>query len=170
MLVWKNMATTDLQHVLSIAAAVHLDFPESPAVFEERLFLFPQGCWVAVHENDNDALPYGYAITHPGIIGHPPPLDALLGSLPGNADCLYLHDVALLPAARQSGLGGALVQTARLLAQQEAMLRMALIAVNQSAPYWQQKGFLPYGAISPALQHKLTSYSDDAQYLVMDLA
>lgn len=170
MLVWKNMATTDLQHVLSIADAVHLDFPESPEIFEERLMLFPEGCWVAVREGNTQAVPYGYAITHPGIVGHPPPLDALLGGLPDNADCLYLHDVALLPAARQFGLGGALVQTARSLAQQQAMLQMALIAVNQSAPYWQQKGFLPYGAISQALQHKLTSYSEDAQYLVMDLA
>jgi GNAT superfamily N-acetyltransferase len=169
MLIWKHMTMEDLPHVLAIADVVHVAYPESSAVYEERLRLFPQGCWVAVHPDDTRVPPAGYAITHPGIVGQPPPLDSLLGTLPTQATCLYLHDVALLPAARQYGLGGALVQATHALAKKQAITQMALIAVNQSAPYWQKKGFLPYAGISPSLQHKLTSYSDDAQYLVMDV-
>ncbi len=169
MLVWKNMTVNDLQHVLSIAGIVHVDYPESFAVYEERLRLFPEGCWVAVSKDDDHAIPAGYAITHPGIIGQPPPLDTLLGQLPDKINCLYVHDVAILPTARQYGLGGALVQVAHRLAKQQAIMQMALIAVNQSAPYWYKKGFMPYQTASDALRQKLNSYSDDAQYLVMDV-
>lgn len=166
MLIWKNMTTGDLAHVLAIADVVHTDYPESPSVYEERLALFPQGCWVAVHRDDTHALPVGYAITHPGIIGMPPALDKLLGNLSVQADCLYLHDVAILPAGRASGLGSAIVNLAHSVAVRQSLQKMALIAVNQSARYWQRQGFLPYEAVSDTLQQKLTSYSKDAQYLV----
>ena len=40
----------------------------------------------------------GYCISHPGIVGQPPPLDTVLGRIDG-ADCLYIHDLCLLPVA-----------------------------------------------------------------------
>lgn len=169
MLVWKNMTDKHLVDVLSIAGHVHVDFPESPDVFAERLALFPQGCWVAVEESAAGGVACGYAITHPWRLGQPPALDTLLGTLPGNADCLYLHDVALMPEGRHAGLGGALVRQAQALAKRQAYRHMALVAVNHSAPYWQHQGFAPYEAASQALQQQLASYCDDARYLVMDV-
>ena len=58
----------------------------------------------------------GYAVSHPGRLGRPPALDSRLGELPSDADCLYLHDVALLPEARGLGLGESLVDLLRALA------------------------------------------------------
>jgi ribosomal protein S18 acetylase RimI-like enzyme len=43
------MTLADLPALLAIADVVHPDYPEDPAVFEERLALFPAGCWVLEH-------------------------------------------------------------------------------------------------------------------------
>ncbi len=40
------MLATDLPELLGVADVVHPSYPEDPAVFEERLALFPGGCWV----------------------------------------------------------------------------------------------------------------------------
>jgi ribosomal protein S18 acetylase RimI-like enzyme len=46
---WRPMKTADLPALLAIADVVHPAYPEDAAVFEERLTLFPSGCWVLEH-------------------------------------------------------------------------------------------------------------------------
>lgn len=160
---WRAMAPADLPAVAAIADAVHPLYPEPPEVPAERLALFPAGCLVAAGA-DGDRL--GYAISHPGRLGQPPALAIRLGALPANADCLYLHDVALLPRARGMGLGEAVVAHLRAMARDAGFRHLALVAVNGSAPYWHRHGFRPYAAGSDALAAKLASYGGDAAYLV----
>ncbi|MFX9570760.1 GNAT family N-acetyltransferase, partial [Acinetobacter baumannii] len=80
-------------------------FHERPEIFVERLALFPAGSLIA----DRGGQPIGYAVAHPWLRGQPPALDSLLGAIPPGADCLYLHDVAILPAARGQKLTERLV-------------------------------------------------------------
>jgi GNAT superfamily N-acetyltransferase len=161
---WRAMQESDLPAVTAIAAEVHPDYPESPAVFAERLRLFAQGCLVAV---DVNGTALGYAIAHPAVLGQPPALDSLLHDLSSQADCLYLHDVALTAATRQSGLGGALVGYIRELAIAHGFACAALMAVNNSTAYWQRRGFMPYEHADDTLAKKISSYDSDAQYLVL---
>jgi GNAT superfamily N-acetyltransferase len=161
---WRAMQESDLPAVTAIAAEVHPDYPESPAVFAERLRLFAQGCLVAV---DVNGTALGYAIAHPAVLGQPPALNSLLHDLSSQADCLYLHDVALTAATRQSGLGGALVEYIRELAIAHGFACAALMAVNNSAAYWQRRGFMPYQDANATLAKKIASYDSDAQYLVL---
>ena len=109
---WRAMTAGDLPLVERIAEVVHPDYPESGEVPAERLSLFPAGCLIA--ENGQGAV-LGYAVSHPGRLGRPPALDSLLGRISPDADCLYLHDVALLPEARGLGLGESLVDLLRAL-------------------------------------------------------
>ena len=46
---WRPMTAADLSAMLSVADIVHPNYPEDPAVFEERLALFPAGCLVLEH-------------------------------------------------------------------------------------------------------------------------
>lgn len=158
---WRPMAPADLPAVQEVAEIVHPLYPESPAVPAERLALYPAGCLVAARGGTI----LGYAISHPGLLGRPPALDVLLGTLPENADCLYLHDIALLPQAHGLGLGSALVAHLLVLAKAEGFRLLALTAVNNSAGYWQRQGFVPYQG-DAALAAKLASYGEDALYLV----
>ncbi|MBC7135627.1 GNAT family N-acetyltransferase [Oceanibaculum nanhaiense] len=158
---WRPMTPADLPAVQDVAEIVHPLYPESPAVAAERLALYPAGCLVA--ERDGRLL--GYAVSHPGLLGRPPALDVLLGSLPEAPDCLYLHDIALLPQAHGLGLGSALVAHLLRLAKAAGFPVLALTAVNNSAGYWQRRGFAPYQG-DAALAAKLASYGEDALYLV----
>jgi GNAT superfamily N-acetyltransferase len=168
------MRPSDLDEVMAIAAAVHAGFFERREVFAERLALYPQGCWLAAPADEGrsgarhsmKAAACGYAFMHPARLGHPPALDQLLHRLDPDADCLYLHDIALLPAARGAGLGRGLIELLAALMAREAHAQAALVAVHGSAPYWRSRGFHAYEAVTPDLRDKLASYSDEALYLV----
>ena len=58
---------------------------------------------------EKDGVAAGYALAHPFRFGALPALDALLHALPAGADCLYLHDIAILADARGGGAARALV-------------------------------------------------------------
>jgi GNAT superfamily N-acetyltransferase len=132
------MAPADLHGVMAVADVVHPAFPERVEVFAEKLALFPAGCLVLAEAN---AGVIGYAVSHPWPALSIPPLDDFLGSLPAPEANRYIHDVALLPAAR--GHGAASAAVARLLAgAASAGARTAsLVSVYGSAPFWRRHGF-----------------------------
>lgn len=161
-MMWRPMSARDLDAVVALADAIHLDHPERPEVFAERLRLFPSGCRVAVAAGGEAV---GYAVAHPGRLGKPPALDSLLEALPPAPDCLYVHDVALLPLARGCGLLARLLPQLLAVAQAQGLSRLALVAVNGSEPIWRRLGFVPSES---AVQSKLASYGGVASYMIRD--
>ena len=140
--VWRGMRDGDLPAVLAMAAAVHPGHPESPAVFAERLALYPAGCLVLA--GGGGAL--GYAIAHPWSRGQAVPLDVLLRALPAAPDVMYLHDLALLPAARGLGAGRAAL---RRLASLAGGMPLALVALPGTEEFWRGQGFAPVPGGAP---------------------
>lgn len=157
---WRAMEEGDLPAVNRIGDVVHVDYPEAPEVIAERLALYPAGCRLACIAGE----PVGYALMHPGRVGEAPPLDTLLGGLPADADCLYLHDIALLPAARGSGLGSAVLAEAEALARAAGFAMLALTSTPPARGYWLRQGFQPTQG-GPALQAKLASYGAGMTYM-----
>ncbi len=157
------MRAADLPAVSVLADRIHAAHPEAPAVFAERLRLFPQGCLALT----DDSTLVGYAIAHPGRLGAPPPLNTLLEELPGRADCLYLHDIALAPSVAGRGHGSSLVARMVELAIDMRLPCLALVAVGGSAPFWKRLGFRAAGDATPGA--KLASYGADAAYMVRDV-
>lgn len=157
------MATADLPAIMAVAAEVHPDYPESEAVFAERLALHPAGCLVLAGAERLG----GYVLSHPWRLGQVPALDSLLGALPDDADAYYIHDLALLPGARGGGAASACVDWLAVHARASGFVRMALVAVGNSAGFWRRQGFRE--AHDEALARKLASYDDAARYLVRDL-
>nr|WP_120007368.1 GNAT family N-acetyltransferase [Pseudoroseomonas vastitatis] len=152
------MRPADLPAVSRIAAAVHRDFPEEDAVFAERLALSPAGCLML----ERAGAAAGYAISHPWHFGPPPALNSLLGELPARPETHYLHDVALLPAARGAGAARILLGRLEVLA---GGLPLSLVAVGGTTGFWAGLGFRPRE--EPALLAKLASYGDPtARFMV----
>ncbi|MBR3194031.1 GNAT family N-acetyltransferase [Bosea sp. (in: a-proteobacteria)] len=160
---WRNMSAADLPAIMAAAAEVHPDYPEGEAVFTERLALHPAGCLVLA---GGDGIG-GYVLSHPWRFGQVPALDSLLGALPEDADIYYIHDLALLPLARGGGAASACVHRLAAHARAAGFARMALVAVGNSAGFWQRQDFRE--AHDEALARKLASYDSAARYMIRDL-
>lgn len=156
---WRPMQATDLAAVQAIAGVVHVAHPEQPAVFAERLRLAPATCLVCRGESGP---PLGYALAHPWD-GSPPALDTLLGKLPATPRLLYIHDIALLEAARGRGAAAEIVALLAAQARRERLLQLALVAVNGTHVLWRRHGFRD--TADATLSGKLATYGGDAVYM-----
>lgn len=165
---WEAMRAADLDAVLAVADVVHPAYPEDRAVLAERLALHPEGCLV-LRRADEEGSPagagaiLGYTLTHPWAADTVPPLNTLLGQLP-TAEVYYIHDLALLPAARGLKAGGAAVRRLEAHARALGLARLALVAVNNSGGFWRAQGFEQVN--TPEWAEKLASYGADAAYMV----
>lgn len=139
---WRPMRGDDLPTVVAISDTVHGDFTEPLETFADRLAHYPAGC--AIFERDGESL--GYLISHPWPRdAAPPKLAALLGAIP-SADSYYLHDIALLPAARGSGAGASATAFAVRQAKIEGCRDVRLVAIQGADSYWHSQGFAYVGA------------------------
>jgi ribosomal protein S18 acetylase RimI-like enzyme len=162
---WRAMRRKDLAAVNDLARRVHPAYPESPEVFEEKLALFPDGCFVL---QGNDASKAGYCFSHPWRRGLPPALDRLLGSLPPHPDTYFIHDVAIDDALRGQGYAALLLPVLATVAKREGITHMTLIAVSASETFWRKAGFAI--TADAALQRAARSkYSDEAEHMEMRL-
>lgn len=157
---WERMTAADVDAIVAVADVVHPAFPEDRAVLAERFALHPDGCLVL---RAQDGAVIGYTLTHPWAADTVPPLNALLGHLP-EAEVYYIHDLALLPAARGLRAGDAAVRLLEAHARALGLGKMALVAVNNSGGFWRAQGF--ERVQSPHWAQKLASYGDDAAYMV----
>lgn len=153
------MRDADLAAAHALSTIVHPGFPEDRAVFEERLALYPAGCFVL---DGADGL-CGYALSHPYVQDAAPALNTLLGALPAQCNSYYVHDIAIRPAARGRGAGEAIVSLLTARARAAGFDTICLVAVDNSAPFWQRHGFVPREV--GGLQEKLASYGEGAVYM-----
>lgn len=157
---WRTLTTLDLPALEAIASAVHPAFPEDAAVFAERQRLYPDGTRLL----EVDGVPSGYLLSHPWRFKDLPALNSLLGSIPADADTYYVHDLALLPAARGTGAAAMIVGEILRHARARGFVSVSLVAVNGSLPFWYKHGFRVVAA--PELAEKLASYEDAARFMV----
>lgn len=154
---WRAALRQDVPAISHVAAVVHPGLPERDAVFEERIRLSPDGCFVLA----DGARVLGYMLSHRWKRAAPPDLDTLLDSIPADADCWYVHDIALLPAARGSGAARTIAARLEERARAAGLRAMALVAVGDAAPLWRKLGYaeahLPAG--------KLARYGEGAAYM-----
>jgi ribosomal protein S18 acetylase RimI-like enzyme len=165
---WRPMSGADLPAVLAIADEVHPAFPEDAEVFVERLRLYAVGCLVF---STGEGIA-GYTVSHPWRAMEPPALNSRLGKLPGQPETYYIHDIALLPELH--GTGAAALAVALLLARagKEKLPTASLVAVNDSAGFWERHGFrkVTSGKIVDAtLVRKLRGYGSAATFMVRQL-
>ncbi|MBR0858856.1 GNAT family N-acetyltransferase [Bradyrhizobium liaoningense] len=161
---WRPARASDLPAISAIAARIHPDLPESPEVLAEKMRLCPDGCHVLAADDEI----VGYGLAHPWKQHWIPSLDGFLGRLPDDADCLYLHDVAVLPRSR-GGVARAYVAEIEQLARASGLTALALVSVYGTRPLWEGFGFRPATA-DAELRAKLEAYGASATYMLRNLA
>jgi GNAT superfamily N-acetyltransferase len=161
---WRAMTAADLGAVADIAAIGFPDHFEGRDCFENRLALNPSGCFVLA---DADGEPRGYLVAYPWRAEAAPALNTLIGGIPADASVMYLHDLALHPDVRGGGWSATIVERLADQARAAGWPALALVAVNEAAPFWERRGFAVVD--SPAMAAKLASYGPDARYMVRTL-
>lgn len=139
---WRPLKPDDMAAVTAISDEVHGEFTEEQAVLAERQALYPDGCFAF----ERDGTLVGYIISHPWTASKPPALGAFLGAIPAQADTFYLHDIALLPAARGTGAGAQILQLLDEEAARGGYATITLMAINGADRYWAAQGFSPIPA------------------------
>jgi ribosomal protein S18 acetylase RimI-like enzyme len=158
------MRPADIDAVVEVARLSFPDHFEDRACFQNRLALYPRGCFVLAY---GEAPARGYLIAYPWRADSAPPLNTVIEGLPADPDLIYLHDLALHPQARGGGVTGAVVERLAEQAAEDGWPAIALVAVNDAVGFWSRHGFKERE--TPGLAEKLASYGSDARYMMRDL-
>ncbi len=161
---WRPSTPDDIAAIGDIENVVHVVFgQERPEVHRERMTLFPDGHRVLI----KDARIVGYSVAYPWRLSDVPKLDTFLGRLPAPAECMFVHDVAMLPEAQGHGAAKAFITHVTDVARQLGLNKLALVSVYGTTVVWSRLGFhitLPLGG-----PHALEIYGDTAAYMTADI-
>lgn len=147
----------DLPAVMQVQAEAYSDLGESRDALASRLESAPDWCWGAERNGKLCA----YLLTHPWHRDKPPAWNQPLPHPLPTPGHFHIHDLALSPLARGSGVAPRLIANALAAARQAGLHEARLIAVQGSRVFWEKQGFR-LKAVTPAMQAELESYGADA--------
>ncbi|MGM9513068.1 GNAT family N-acetyltransferase [Roseateles sp. DB2] len=161
----RPLQLADLDAVLRLQSdcygAVYVE-PAEAFASKLRETLSLQTCW-GVFDGAGTLL--AYAISLPVCADTMPSLHASDYHCPAAPTLLYLHDVAVGSRGRGRGLAQSLLAQIEQRALRLGLARVGLIAVQDSAPFWQRLGFAPLPSLPAWLGRKLQSFGEAARYL-----
>lgn len=161
----QTLLPTDATAVLDVQRQCYGEpFLEPHALYQRRLQTAGH-CCLGVHAQGQLI---GYLAAYWSRPGYITPLH---GDFIDHRDpsVLYVHDMAILPAAKGQGLASMLLAFARRQAVQRHIRHTALIAVQGSQVYWQRQGYRAEVVQQPQQQANLLSYGADAIYMVGEI-
>lgn len=164
-LILRQLVAEDLAQVMQIQAACYpVQYLEAEHVFAERIKNCTTSSWLAL--DGRQAL--GYLFSYPSQLGKICRLGSVFAAQ-AQANCLYLHDMAVLPTAHGRGIARALHQHAQAYARQRHYAHSALVAVLDAASFWQKLGYRGDYSLNQEQQENLLSYGELACYLSKNL-
>ena len=162
----RRLTAADLDAVMRVQAACYpRELNEERGLFARRLTAAPETAWLAESAGTACAYLFGYP-SRPGRIT---PLGGDFAPS-RSATALYLHDLAVAPAAAGQGLGRRLVATAVAAAQGLGLMQATLVAVGGAEKFWQAQGFRRADALAAEQQARLAGYGPAAVYMQRPLA
>lgn len=161
----RAMQVRDIPAVMSIQEESYAaEVLEAEAVICNRLAACPQLAWVAEDEHGVCA----YLFAYHSRVGKVTPLDGAFQEH-AQADCLYLHDLAVSRRASGRGIGPALVRKNLEQARTQKLRYSALVSVQESEAFWARLGYAAHTELEPPQAHNLASYQIPAVYMVRAL-
>jgi ribosomal protein S18 acetylase RimI-like enzyme len=163
----RPVRAADLDAVLRVQAACYPPAMQEPRdVVRARIEAAGGTSSVAVHQDGaaSDGV-VAYVFAYRSRLGAVTPLDAGFEVDPAG-DTLYLHDLAVAPAAAGGGLARRLA--ARLLAQarESRLAWCALVSVQDSRAFWERLGYRGAGCDGGDARAALATYPGPALYMV----
>lgn len=165
-LVIRRMTTDDLTAVMHIQQACYEPaFHEPLAAFSAKLQASTDTCWVACQGTRAQA----YLVSLPLRGASAPALHATFCPPGEQANWLYVHDLAIGPQVRGTGLAHRLINTAVAHAAAQGLPEIGLIAVQGSQAFWARHGFTPCLSSANMPAEKLATFGADAIYMTRQL-
>ncbi len=162
----RPMQPDDLPAALSIQQDCYAGtLLEDSEVFAARLDSHPEETWIAADAQGT----CGYLFAYRSRIGMVTPLDGVFPHQP-DADCLYLHDLAVARRAAGLGIGPAMVRQGLQQAVTQGLRYSALVSVQDSHGFWSRLGYSAHRHLDETQQMHLASYQTPAIYMVRNLA
>lgn len=162
----RPLAAADLTAAAAIQNEVYLPlYREAADILGSRILVAPGFCWGAF---EGEAL-IAYILSHPWPAGSPPAIGIHLPT-PPEGDNWFIHDLAIAPQARGSGLGRVLAGRAAQAAKDAGLTRGDLVAVQGASSFWSRLGYAAPTEIPEALASKVAAYGDDARYMTARLS
>jgi GNAT superfamily N-acetyltransferase len=161
---WQALLPTDLDALNALVVRTHAGLPERPEVFAEKVGLFPDGCMKVMRDGQLVA----YGIAHSWKLHSIPALDGFLEEIPVDANCLYIHDVAVSPEATGNDLAHQFIIRIKALANDLNISKLALVSVYGTSVLWSRFGFAEYDDAN--IKKKLRSYGETARYMICELS
>lgn len=162
----RPMGEHDIPAVLAIQAESYAEqLLESAAIVRQRLHAFPDLAWVAEEPGGGIC---AYLFGYRSRAGSVTPLDGAF-SEPADADCLYLHDLAVARRAAGRGIGPLLVQCLLERGRAQRLRYSALVSVQESEAFWSRLGYAPASDLDARQQAHLASYGVPALYMLRAL-
>ena len=96
-----------------------------------------------------------------------PALNEFFVSIPENADCMHIHDIAALPEARGRRSVAHYVALVRALAADLKMRNLACVSVYDTDALWARYGFRVEAR--DTVSSRITSYGPTARYMVAEV-
>lgn len=158
------MQEADIDAVIGLQMACYSgEFHEPKSSFAAKLRAAPDSCWVAAGPEGLLA----YLVCLPIEGDALPALHAPQWHKAHHPDWLYVHDLAIHPQARGTGLASAMLQLAAAAARSQKLATMGLIAVQGSVPFWRRHRFEPATTpIAPGMVSKLASFGEGAVFML----
>lgn len=156
----RPLAPGDVPAALAIQAQAYPAFlREDEPAFASRIATRASYCLAATR---NGAL-VAYLLAHGWRSLAPPPIGTIL-PVEAPSEVLFIHDLAVSPEGRGSGIGGDLIRRAFDLAARGGLATAELIAIEGAAPYWASLGF-EVVACSADLATKVAAYGAQARMM-----
>jgi ribosomal protein S18 acetylase RimI-like enzyme len=155
----RSMNEEDLESIVQIQAEAYSGyFLESSDVIATRFATNPPTSWIA----EVDGKPAAYLVSYFSLLGKINPLNKNFVMV-DQPDCLYIHDLAILPSAQGMGIARYLLNVAQKLALDNSCKNIALLSVQNTRLFWGRLGFCVVDNISSDQQKILKAYCDDEQ-------
>lgn len=157
----RPLHASDLPAILAVQRLCYApEMNEDGSTWHDRLATAADFAWVVEIDGQVSA----YLATYPSCLGKVTPLGGEF-VIAGAADCLYFHDLAVMPAAGGNGLGGRLVEHALQAARRHGLAHAALVCVQDAFAFWQRRGFNERLPLAPAATAALATYPAPARYM-----
>jgi GNAT superfamily N-acetyltransferase len=132
-----RLSEIHIQEMMNIQKVCFLEeYRESVSVYDTLIKVFPDGALGAFYNNSMLA----YIFFHPYKDKTVKPLDSGL-ALTGKENCMYLHEIAILPQYRAQGIPSLLIDEFDKVSRQYRMNSQSLVSVQDSMEFWKKKGF-----------------------------